>query len=105
DFGSGTHDVAITFTNDAWGGTTSADRNLYVDNVSLNGHEVADASHALYGNGTVHLSVTGASDPATGSSDPGTGSSGTGSSDAGASDPGTSDPGAGTDTAVATPDV
>jgi beta-glucanase (GH16 family) len=116
DFGSGTHDVAITFTNDAWGGTTSTDRNLYVDNVSLNGHEVADASHALYSNGTVHLSVTGGSDPTTGSSDPGTGNSGTGNtgtgnSGAGASDPGTSDPGAsdpgtgGTDTAVATPDV
>lgn len=37
-FGAGTHDVAFRFVNDVYGGSTATDRNLYVDDVSLNGH-------------------------------------------------------------------
>jgi hypothetical protein len=40
DFGSGTHQVGITFTNDLSGGTKATDRNLYVDWVELNGQHV-----------------------------------------------------------------
>lgn len=34
---AGQHQVAVTFTNDAWGGTPSTDRNLFVDQVSVDG--------------------------------------------------------------------
>ena len=37
DFGPGTHYVAVNFLNDAWGGTPSTDRNLYVDSITYNG--------------------------------------------------------------------
>ena len=37
-FGEGTHDVAVRFVNDLYGGSSAADRNLHVDDVSLNGH-------------------------------------------------------------------
>lgn len=40
-FGPGAHDVAVTFLDDAWGGSDATDRNLYVHQVSLNGHSVA----------------------------------------------------------------
>src|SRR5262249_50857443 len=33
----GTHTVKITFLNDAYGGTASTDRNLYVDGLTFNG--------------------------------------------------------------------
>jgi len=56
-FGLGLHDVAITFLNDAWGGTPSTDRNLYVDSIDDNGQHYASASATLMSNGTVHLQV------------------------------------------------
>ena len=37
DWGAGPHSVAVTFLNDAYGGGPSADRNLYVKNVSYDG--------------------------------------------------------------------
>jgi hypothetical protein len=37
DFGRGTHDVSVRFLNDAWGGTPSSDRNLYVDSITYDG--------------------------------------------------------------------
>jgi hypothetical protein len=37
NFGAGPHDVSINFLNDAYGGTSSMDRNLYVDSVSRAG--------------------------------------------------------------------
>ncbi len=43
-FGSGPHTVAINFLNDAYGGTPTTDRNLYVDAVTSNG--VTSAFHA-----------------------------------------------------------
>ena len=36
-FGPGTHAVSINFLNDAWDGTASTDRNLYVDSITYNG--------------------------------------------------------------------
>lgn len=36
-FGAGSHDVAVDFKNDLFGGTTATDRNLYVDAVTLDG--------------------------------------------------------------------
>ena len=50
-FGSTTHAVAVTFLNDAWGGTTTTDRNLFVDTVTA-GSNAAAVNAVLWGNGT-----------------------------------------------------
>ncbi len=56
-FGAGPHDLAVTFLNDAWGGTPDTDRNLYVDSVNYDGTNIANGSAALYSNGTVHFQI------------------------------------------------
>ncbi len=56
-FGAGVHDVAVTFLNDAWGGTSTTDRNLYVDSIDDNGQHYASAAATLLSNGTVHFQV------------------------------------------------
>lgn len=60
-FGPGAHSVGVTFLNDAWGGTASADRNLFVDTMEYNGVAVANAKAALMSNGTANLAVPSAS--------------------------------------------
>jgi Ca-dependent carbohydrate-binding module xylan-binding len=50
-FGAGKHTVTVDFLNDAWGGTASTDRNLYVTGATIDGIPVAGASLALYSNG------------------------------------------------------
>ncbi|MBV9655854.1 MAG: right-handed parallel beta-helix repeat-containing protein [Acetobacteraceae bacterium] len=57
NFGSGGHDVAVTFLNDAWGGTPSTDRNLYVDSIDYDGVAYPSASGALYSDGTMHFTI------------------------------------------------
>jgi endoglucanase len=56
-FGAGLHDVAISFINDAWGGSASTDRNLYVKAISYDGVAAANGSAALYSNGTADFIV------------------------------------------------
>ena len=56
-WGPGAHDVGVQFINDAYGGSTTTDRNLYVDAVSLDGQVSAIAPAALYSNGTAHLAT------------------------------------------------
>lgn len=56
-FGVGPHDVAVTFLNDAWGGTTTTDRNLYLTGAELNGHSYAGATAALFSAGTQHVTI------------------------------------------------
>lgn len=56
-FGTGVHDVAVTFLNDTWGGTPSTDHNLYVNSIDDNGKHYASATAALMTNGTVHFQV------------------------------------------------
>jgi endoglucanase len=51
-FGAGLHDVGVTFINDAYGGSATADRNLYVKAVSYDGAIQAGEAAALYSNGT-----------------------------------------------------
>ncbi len=60
NWGDGPHTVGMTFINDAWGGTPSTDRNLYVDSVSYDGHPAAGAPQALMSNGTANFAVSGA---------------------------------------------
>jgi predicted Zn-dependent protease len=57
NFGAGLHDLAVSFLNDAWGGTTQTDRNLYVDGVTYDGTQLAQGTAALYTNGTAHFAV------------------------------------------------
>ena len=53
----GTHDVALSFTNDAWGGTDSTDRNLYVNGISVGGTAELSGQYEFYSNGTAHFTV------------------------------------------------
>ena len=52
---SGTHDLAVTFLNDAYGGTAATDRNLYVKGMEVNGTSVSGAVAGLMSNGTSHF--------------------------------------------------
>jgi hypothetical protein len=54
---AGSHTVTVSFINDAWGGTASTDRNLYVNNVLYNGASYLSAQHPLDSNGSVSISV------------------------------------------------
>ena len=55
--GVGPHDVGVTFLNDAWGGTSGTDRNLYVDSLSMNGKGTVGAELGI--NETLHFTVGG----------------------------------------------
>jgi hypothetical protein len=55
NFGVGPHDLAISFLNDAYGGTPSMDRNLYVNGATYDGAQVPQAAATLYTNSTVHF--------------------------------------------------
>jgi len=57
-WGAGAHDVGVQFINDAWGGTSTTDRNLYVDAVSLDGQASAAPAASLHTNGTAHFATT-----------------------------------------------
>ena len=57
-WGAGAHTVAVSFLNDAWGGSASTDRNLYVDSVSYNGVATVNGKAALLSAGTASFSVT-----------------------------------------------
>lgn len=48
-FGPGPHSVAVDFLNDAWGGSASTDRNLYVESASLNGVDLPGSAQTLLG--------------------------------------------------------
>ncbi len=56
-WGAGAHCVEIDFINDAYAGP-GQDRNLYVNQVTYDGHAAMTATDALYGNGgvTIHVS-------------------------------------------------
>jgi Ca-dependent carbohydrate-binding module xylan-binding/Right handed beta helix region len=56
NFGPGQHDVGVTFLNDAWGGSASTDRNLYVNSVSFDSHTYAGAT--MLSGGTTHFLVS-----------------------------------------------
>ena len=53
---AGTHTIGLAFINDAWGGTLSQDRNLYLDSVKLNGVD-QHLSAALMVSGTAVFQV------------------------------------------------
>lgn len=51
-FGTGTHTVAIDFTNDLYGGTPTTDRNLYLMHGSIDGTNIPTAELTLDSSGT-----------------------------------------------------
>ncbi|WP_431270996.1 carbohydrate-binding domain-containing protein [Dankookia sp. P2] len=58
DFGAGAHTLTVTFLNDAYGGSSAADRNLHVDGVSFNGAALANGTAGLYSNGAANFGFT-----------------------------------------------
>jgi len=55
---AGAHRIGISFINDAWGGTPSTDRNLYVTGATLDGQAIAGSAATLFSNGTAYFGVT-----------------------------------------------
>ena len=53
DFGSGTHKVEVAFINDFYEGSASADRNLYLQGIDVNGTFHAEAAASLTWNHSV----------------------------------------------------
>jgi beta-glucanase (GH16 family) len=66
NWGSGAHTVGISFINDAYGGSPTTDRNLFVDTVAYNGVSALGAPLGLGTNGTVNVAVSPGADPAPG---------------------------------------
>ena len=56
-WGTGAHDVGIQFINDAWGGTSATDRNLYVNAAAFDGQAAPAGAATLYSNGTAHIAT------------------------------------------------
>jgi hypothetical protein len=69
DWGSGTHNVQVSFINDSYGGTPGTDRNLYVDSIGYNGTTYAGTNAALFGNSTDTFAVGGNTPAAYGPAD------------------------------------
>ena len=62
-FGSGAHDLGMSFINDAYGGTPATDRNLYLDGASYDGIAPRPASAVFDSAGTQHFTIPPAGDP------------------------------------------
>ena len=77
-FGAGNHTVAIDFLNDAYGGTTATDRNLYVDGATIDGTTIPGSTFTEYSQGSQSFSFMVAG--GTGSASSGSASSGSASS-------------------------
>jgi hypothetical protein len=56
------HQVSVQFTNDAWGGTATTDRNLYIEGIHINGVSTGK-SQVLMSAGTANFTVDGATLP------------------------------------------
>jgi hypothetical protein len=56
-FGAGPHVLSIDFLNDAYAGTPTTDRNLYVSNAGYDGVASPSGSATLLGDGTTSLTV------------------------------------------------
>jgi hypothetical protein len=58
NFGAGSHQIGITFTNDSYGGTPTTDRNLYVNGIEVNGQHYGGGVTPLLSNGTASFTVS-----------------------------------------------
>jgi hypothetical protein len=57
NYGAGTHTVVVNFLNDAWGGTATTDRNMYVMAMRYNGQNYPQNTASLMSNGPVSFQV------------------------------------------------
>ncbi|MBS0558673.1 MAG: hypothetical protein JSR21_01320 [Proteobacteria bacterium] len=57
-FGAGRHTIGVQFTNDAWGGVSGQDRNLYVNGIDINGQHVGAGVIAMSSAGTTNYTIT-----------------------------------------------
>jgi hypothetical protein len=57
-FGAGSHAVGVQFTNDAWGGTPTTDRNLYVNGIDVNGKHYGSGVTTMLNGGTTDFAIT-----------------------------------------------
>ena len=64
-FGPGPHQVSLDFLNDAWGGSPSTDRNLYLDGASYGGSDPSASRLSLANGGTQTVTVGSAPTPGT----------------------------------------
>jgi Ca-dependent carbohydrate-binding module xylan-binding/Right handed beta helix region len=60
-FGPGPHTATINFINDAYGGTPSTDRNLYVNGATIDGQAIAGSTLTLWANGPQSFAFQGVS--------------------------------------------
>jgi hypothetical protein len=58
NFAPGSHNVSVTFLNDAYGGSSSLDRNLYVDAASINGNTISGATYEINNTASMGFSFT-----------------------------------------------
>ena len=58
NWAAGPHTVTVNFLNDAWGGSPSTDRNLYVDGATYDTRPVSGAATAFYSSGPQSFSLT-----------------------------------------------
>ena len=59
NWGSGVQNVQVSFINDAYGGSASTDRNLYVNSIAYDGTTYANTSATMMSNGTDTFAVGG----------------------------------------------
>jgi hypothetical protein len=59
NWGSGAQQVSISFINDSYGGTSSTDRNLYVNSIAYDGKTYAGTTTSLLSSGTDNFTVGG----------------------------------------------
>ena len=57
-FGAGSHKIGVNFTNDAYGGSASTDRNLYVNGIEVNGTHYGAGVTSLLSNGSATYTAT-----------------------------------------------
>ena len=62
-WGKGAHTVGISFINDAYGGSSTTDRNLYINSVNSDGKQVSMNTIAQLSNGTATVTTPATSDP------------------------------------------
>jgi hypothetical protein len=58
NWGAGSHKVSVNFTNDAYGGTVTADRNLHVDGITFNGKALTGSTADLMSSGPVDFAFS-----------------------------------------------
>ncbi len=63
DWAAGAHTATVTFLNDAYGGTASTDRNLYVESATYDGAAVPGAARTLLSAGPASFGFTEAGAP------------------------------------------